>query len=415
MFADNMLNVSLHFAVPGLLFWWLTGALALKVFPPTVHQWPRRAGLAPLFWNKIMDAIVIRASWAKRAGLAAVVCFCALAAIFWQRQFAREFYYFNGFKEMRRNNFAQAVLELKKAYSLHSREVNNNYELANAFVRAGELEQAGWAYGEALKANAGYDEIYFNMAVVQKRAGKFQEAAHALEASVFINPLNPPVYQALAEIYTAEAAAPAAGVRHAAPAYGLSAKDAAAGAGARIFSDAVKIFPDDGNMWNTLGYFYSLQKDLPKARAAYGRGVRVDPENRMLAENLAGAAARMKIKSDPDLQWLALYNEASGGLSGGDINRAVKNADILLDLAPGNVKVLMLKAKLLFKAGDTGGAETLLSSLLKKNPADNSARYGLAAIYEKEGDFARARTEWGIFLQFDPGNTAVAARLKALP
>jgi len=408
MFADNMFNVSLHFAVPGLLFWWLTGALALKVFTPSVAdgaRGPRQAGVTVADGARgprqarvtTLYPLPSTLRWPGRAGLAALICLCLITAVFWQRQFAREFYYFNGFKEMRRNNFAQAALELKKAYDRHSREVNSNYEMANAFVRAGEPEKAEWAYGEALKANAGYDEIYFNLAVVQKRAGKSLEAAHALETSVFINPLNPPVYQALAEVYIAEATAPAAG------------------AGARIFSDAVKMFPNDGNMWNTLGYFYNLQKDLPKARAAYGRGVRADPENRMLAENLAGAAARMKIKSDPDLQWLARYADASGGLSGGDIKQAVKTTDILLNLDPANVKVVMLKAKLLFKAGDIGGAETLLSSLLEKDPADNSARYGLAAIYEKEGDFSRARAEWGIFLQFEPGNAAVAARLKALP
>ncbi|MCX5786328.1 MAG: tetratricopeptide repeat protein [Elusimicrobia bacterium] len=447
MFADNMFNVSLHFAVPGLLFWWLTGALALKVFspapsfslqpsaadsPPKAEQasvtapvWLRRAGLAPLFWDKLLARNIIggtgnRVSWAKSAGLAALVCFCALSVIFWQRQFTREFYYFNGFKEMRRNNFAQAARELKKAYDQYPREVNTNYELANAYVRAGEFEKAEWAYAEALNANAGYDEIYFNLAVVQRRTGKTPEALSALKTSAFINPLSPQVYQALAEIYISSsgvALPPGSGpaVPGSAGSGGGGTKELAAKEGVRLFSDAVRVFPDDGNMWNTLGYFYTLQKDLPGAKMAYGRGVRVDPDNKMLAENLAGIAVRMKIKDDPDVAWLERYGSASAGLAGGDINKAVKEAGALLNLDPGNAKLITLKAKLLFKAGDMEGAKTLLLILLKRNPADNAARYGLAVTYEKEGDFSSAKAEWERFLQFEPGNASVAARLKALP
>ncbi|HAH30914.1 MAG TPA: hypothetical protein DCL44_01220 [Elusimicrobia bacterium] len=405
MFADNMFNVSLHFAVPGLLFWWLTGALALRVFSP-----------APSF--SLQPSAF---GWPRRAGLAALVCICALSAILWQRQFTREFCYFNGFKEMRRNNFSQAALELKKAYDQHSHEVNTNYELANAYVRSGEPEKAEWAYHEALKANAGYDEIYFNLAVVQSRLGKKPKALSALQTSVFINPLNPQVYQALAEIYISSPGIippPVSGSEGpgiAGLSAGEGAKERAAREGVRLFSEAVRVFPNDGNMWNTLGYFYTLQKDIPGAKMAYGRGVRIAPDNKMLADNLVGMVARMRIKNDPDMEWLQLYNSASAGLAGGDIKKALKDADTLLNLDPGNTNLLALKAKLAFIAGDLGGAKTLLSALLEKNPADNSVRYGLATTYEKMGDFSRAKAEWARFLQIEPGNAAVAARLKALP
>ena len=56
-----------------------------------------------------------------------------------------------------------------------------------------------------------------------------------------------------------------------------------------------------------------------------------------------------------------------------------------------------------------------LQEVLRLDPADNSARYGLAVVYEKEGNFAAAREEWGRFLEREPANAAVAARLQALP
>jgi cytochrome c-type biogenesis protein CcmH/NrfG len=56
----------------------------------------------------------------------------------------------------------------------------------------------------------------------------------------------------------------------------------------------------------------------------------------------------------------------------------------------------------------------MLKAVLQTNPQDNMARYGLAVIYEKRGDIPAARAEWETFLQFEPANAAVLARLKAL-
>ena len=89
-------------------------------------------------------------------------------------------------------------------------------------------------------------------------------------------------------------------------------------------------------------------------------------------------------------------------------------AQELLALDPANIKARTLRAKLLFKAGRLDEAARELEAVLTENQTDNSARYGLAVIYEKKGDLPAARAEWGTFLQFEPGNTAVAGRLSAL-
>ncbi|MEI7529242.1 MAG: O-antigen ligase family protein [Elusimicrobiota bacterium] len=382
MLADNMLNVSLHFAVPALAFWWVAGALALKT---------RGAG-APAYaaWRRPRAA-------AAAAGLL-IVC-CLGGAWYWERQFTRELRYFSGFKAMRMNNFAGAAAELKSAWEAHPREVNSNYEMGNAYVRSGDLEKGAWGYLEALKANSGYDEIYFNLAIVLKRLNRPLEALNYLQVSSFINPLSQLTWQALAELYIS-----------------LPDRDARGRAAAADYEEAVKAFPYDGNMWNTLGYFYTLAKDYPAARGAYARGVRVAPENRMLAENLMGTARRLGLNSDPDVAWLGRYLALERELTApGYRPAALQAAEALAAAEPGNLKARTLRAKYYFRAGRLADARADLTAVLRANDADNAVRYGLAVVYEKERNFPAARAQWARYLDYEPGNAAAAARLKALP
>ena len=379
MLVDNMLNVSLHFAVPAMAFWWLAGSLALKTAGTGEYpEWKRPRAAA--------------------AAACALLACCLACGWFWERQFMREFHYFNGFRAMRVGNTAGAAEELHTAWKMQPREVNSNYEMGNAYVHAGELEKGVWAYREALNSNAGYDEIYFNLAIVLRRLGRNEEALKFLKTSTLINPLNRTTWQALAEVYL-----------------GAPDKAAAAPAAAADLSEAVKVFPYDANLWNALGYFYVQEKDFKAARSAYAGGVKAAPENTMLAANLAGISRQLGLANDPALDWLSSYSALTRSLDGPVLpSGALKAADALVALDPESGKALALRAKLFFKAGRLDEARKDLVSVLQKNNEDNSARYGLAVIYEKQGDMAAARAEWGTFLQFEPGNAAVAARLKAL-
>ncbi|MDO8805518.1 MAG: tetratricopeptide repeat protein [Elusimicrobiota bacterium] len=378
--CDNLLNVSLHFAVPGMAFWWVAGALALKTCGTgTYPAWKRPRAAAAAAW---------------------VLLLCCLgAAWLWERQFMREFRYFNGFRAMRSNNFPAAVAELEGAWKANPREVNSNYEFGNAYVRAGELEKGAWAYGEALKSNSGYDEIYFNLAIILKRLGRSGEALNYLRVSSVINPLNITTWQAIAEVYLA-----------------MPDKEAVAARAAADFEEAVKIFPNDPGLWNTLGYFHTLLKNYEAARRAYGRGVKADPGNAMLVENLAGVSRQLGLKNDPDLAWLAAYGRAEkiAAGPGGIAAQEVKAAEALLAMEPANLKARLLCAKIYYKAGRLPEARAVLEGLLKETYSDNQARYGLATIYEKEGNIQLARAEWQRFLQLEPGNAAAAQRLQAL-
>ena len=380
MFADNMFNVSLHFAVPAMIFWWLMGAFSKKL------SGARGSG---------------GASWAKPAAGAAaaglLILFCAAGAWYWSAQFMREVHYFRGFKAMRRSDFSGAAAELKKAYDSHGREVNNNYELANAYVRSGDLPGAKWAYGEALKANAGYDEIYFNMAIVEKRLEETASALTHLKVSAFINPLSAATYSVMAESYVKDGP-------------GLAEE------AVKYLGPAADIFPGDPAILNALGYFYTQLKDYRSAKNMYGRGVRANPGDAMLVRNLSAAAAQLGLKDDPDILWFRKYQEVRGLLAANNVSASARAAaDALVKLDPENPGALALRGKLSYRAGDIQSAKRDLLRVLSVNPADSVTRYGLAVIYEQEGDFKSARSEWETLLQTEPGNAAAAQHLKNLP
>ncbi|MCG2726177.1 MAG: O-antigen ligase family protein [Elusimicrobia bacterium] len=382
MFIDNMLNVSLHFAVPAFLFWWIVGALSLKLSSPDG---------SPKYLVLILNKNI------KNLISLSLVLLCFVGIYYWHSQFMREIHYFKGFKLMRKARFSQAVDELKKAYSYHGREVNNNYEFANAYVRMDDYPKAQWAYQESLKSNCGYDEIFFNFAVVNKKLRKFDLALENLKMSILINPINIANYTALAEIFMSD--------------IGKYSKE-----GALFFENALRIFPFDANIINTLGYFLTTEKNYKRAKEVYARGVKINPANEMLVSNLKMVAERLKVKNDSDIKWLAQYKDLENSLKGNNYTKdSLDIADALLQDAPYSAAVMYLKSKILFVLGEYSLSKKCLEKILKINPENADARYGLGNIFEKEGNCEAAKKEFIEVFKSNPGNDGLKARLKKMP
>ncbi|MEA3306891.1 MAG: O-antigen ligase family protein, partial [Elusimicrobiota bacterium] len=381
MFVDNMLNVSLHFAVPAFLFWWLVGSLSLKLSSP--DGTPKYIGLN--FNKNIIRSISFLLIVLSLGGI-----------YYWRAQFMREIHYFRGFKLMRKAHFSQAAVELKTAYNYHSREVNSNYEMANAYVRMKDFSKAHWAYEESLKSNCGYDEIFFNFAVVNKKLKNFDSALDNLKISLLINPVNISNYTALAEIFMSDT--------------GKYSKE-----GIYFFEKALRIFPFDMNIINTLGYFLTTEKDYKKAKGVYSRGVKINPGSDMLIGNLRMVVARLKIKNDPDIKWLEDYKKLERSLNANNYTKkSLRAADALLKDAPYSAAVMYQKSKILFARGEYSLSKSYLIKILKINPKNIDARYALGTVLEKEGDCSAAKKEFIEILKIAPDNKRVKARLKKM-
>ena len=204
MLADNMLNVSLHFATPAFLYWWNIGLL-ISLF-------------------NLKDMSISLKSILSRVIVFIIIISGCIVIIRYTKNFLGEMHYFNGFK-LKQSSLQEAIVELETAHRFQRFEVNNNYELANAYARTNDRDKAIETYKEALRANAGYDEIYFNLATILSQNGKIKDAAPEYTRSLYLNPTSLESYAALGSIF-------------------LQTPDFYSKAGCLLFKQAVFFFPE---------------------------------------------------------------------------------------------------------------------------------------------------------------------------
>ncbi|HAM36837.1 MAG TPA: hypothetical protein DEB40_13410 [Elusimicrobia bacterium] len=379
MLVDNLLNVSLHFAVPGFMFWWAAGL---------VMGLPAAADGG---WRRVNKAAV-----AKGLGLAAL---CAALAVswYWVRVLNREARYFSGFKLLRQGAQAQAIKQLESSRSWGPREVNAIYELGNAYARAERFADAERAYRQALAANAGYDEIYFNVgAVTGARLGQASRALDFYRMARLINPVSAEVYNSLSAVYLQDPG------RFAVPAR-------------ELLESAVRFFPDNANHWHNLAYLDSLQKRWPEAIAAYTRALTLAPDM-TISENALLAVARQSGRPRPPiLDALALLRELDARLGRSDYSPA--SLDLALRLAaqfPEMTKARFLAGSLLLVRGRAPEAIPHLEWVVSREPRHVSALANLGNAYASVGRPKDAAAKFREALSLDPRNAAAQSGLRAL-
>ncbi|MBI5629469.1 MAG: O-antigen ligase family protein [Elusimicrobia bacterium] len=269
MLADNLLNVSLHFPVPAFVFWWCAGA-ALASLPGRQEdaRQPRR-------WSGVAVGL---ASAALVAGI----------AWHWTKVFNREWRYFSGFKLLRHSALAQASQQLEKARDWGPPEVNSLYELGNSYARAQRFQEARKAYAAALQANAGYDEIYYNIGVIEAaHLGSPRQAIPFLEAALCINPLSAEAHNQLQNIY-------------------LGDPQSHAERAEALLKRALALHPGNPSHWNNLGFLRALSSDYPAAERAYAQALRLDPNFSAAERNLLALARQSGRPIHPIVERLPL-------------------------------------------------------------------------------------------------------------
>ncbi len=369
MIADNMLNVSIHFAVPATLFFFLLGVLSKNLGRPAETLEIKKYG-------KFFSVLIF------------IISFILTA--FWISQFLREIYYFKGFKEMRQNDFYNAIKDLEKAYSFNKREVNNNYELANAYARTEELDKAIFMYEESLKTNAGYDEIYFNLGVVQKKKGLWDSAFKNFKTSVWINPLNEKGYYALAEI----------GLNN-----NKNIKEII-----EILEDGIKIHKYNSYIYNLLGYSYETLKDYEKSAYYYKKAAENDPLNDNYFLNYKRTSRDIKSKTE---EFINIYRDVNlkNLFNPEELYKKLKNMETEFQ---DNPKFDFLMARYYFEKGDYQKSIDLLNSIKERDPSFYSAVYSLGVNYEKMGKYEEAIEMYEYYLSLNPARNDLRERINKL-
>jgi len=298
-FVDNMLNVSIHFPMPAVIFW-INMGLIFGIGRSAMKGKPVRS-LSASFPLRLAASVL-------------ALLFAGGVVALNVRTLLCEAHYFRGFKYARREaNLARTADECLLAHNIYPLNVDNNYEMGNAYARLGQKEKAIWAYKEALKANPGYDEIYFNLGVMYMQVNKMAEAAAVLEESAAINPLYPDTHFSLGNVYiqqgqwrrSIEAYRACLELK---PAYRMALDNLSVAVtqmfnegesyvekedwdGAeKIYEDIVRLYPDDEKALLYLGNIYFKKKKLKEAVREYRRALEVSGGKNLNVMNNLGMA-----------------------------------------------------------------------------------------------------------------------------
>ncbi len=375
MWIDNLLNVSIHFAVPQFLYWWNLGLLANIGYRKEVY--------------------VSLKTPARKAVIYFLIIWGAFLIVRYYRCFMGEIHYFEGFKLSKQNDIVRAIPELEEAHSYQRLEVNNNYELANAYARAGMRDKAIWGYMESLKANAGYDEIYFNLATVISQMGHFDEGITEYTRSLFINPLSQEAYNALGSIFMREPNV-----------YSKAALD--------MYEQNVKVYPENKDAWNNIGYIYTQSNRYQEALAAYKKALELDPDFDVARRNFKAVLAKANIKDDFLAKTDALFSAIDGRIQKQDWDGALNKCNELLKLIPNSYKAKLYEGNIYFSQKNFDKAIAVYTEILLVRPDSNPVKTNLAMAYSETGKFDLAKTKINEVLAADPNNPGAKQALAVI-
>lgn len=244
--VDNLAgNVTLFFPTPAFLFFWMAGQLSGgEVIPRENH----------------------RVFWVRGLGLFLLLSGGALA-VFSARSFVGQALSFKADSLLQRQQWAEGVKVLENSLRWNPADVHSAFNLGNAYVTMARLagseggatlrKKALVAFDAALGVNPGYEEIHHNRAAVLMEENRWEESAESLQRALNLNPLRPDTYQEIGLIYLNKLKDPTQAER--------------------IFSQAVRVFPQDRRFWEALGYLALQRGDPPAAQHAFAKARSIEP------------------------------------------------------------------------------------------------------------------------------------------
>jgi len=343
MLVDNLLNVSLHFPMPALLFWvWMGLAMGI------CHRWG--------VWER---RISIKKFLVYPLG---IIIFGII--LFNLKYFRGEVHYFKGFKYAKNNTtLGNAVKECELSYKIYPLNVDNNYELGNAYARLNEKEKAIWAYLEAIEVNPGYDEIYSNLGIMYGQTERIPEAIEALSKSIEINPLSVPTRSYLAQVHIG-------------------------------------------------------RKEWEKAAHQYREILELEPENLKVKANLSYVQAQMEGKPPipaPTQEIKLLFKKGEKYVKNEDWNRAEETYGKIIELVPGNIKAHLYLGNIYFSQGKIEKAVNQYKKIVELSPIFNiGAHNNLGLAYLELKKVNLAKEEFQKVLKVDTGNELAIKKLKEI-
>ncbi len=283
---------------------------------------------------------------------------------------------------VKQGDYHLAIVQFKHLLKSKPGSYDLNYNLALAYHRAGEEDQAAAQIQKMLlqRENAELDNL---LGEVEAARGNYSQALAAYRQAAVLDPRSGE-YQL---DYATELAL------HSNPSEAL-----------KIFSAGVKSFPDSANWWMGLGGCYYLVGKYKEAAETLLHASQLAAGNSNvyamlgLAYEAAGPlkkpiAQRFEdyLKTHPgDAVSHYFYGkillDQNQGKAGSNLDQAQRELNKAVELNPALAQARLELAKILKIRGETRAARTQLETVVKLDPESSDAYYQLMQVYRKLGE-----------------------------
>ena len=266
------------------------------------------------------------------------------------------------------------------------------YQLAGAYLKNNNVNEAKLALEQAISSNPSYLDAISLLAEINIRTGRSDLAIEPLTRMLQTYPEQRRAAMLLATAYGA-----------------LDRPDDAAA----VLQEQARLAPNDPNPYSALGLTYRRAKRYDEARQQFEKAKQLDPNNVALLTQLVELdlqqkrfdAARQRIRSQfqggPDSAgahfWEARVLAAEGKWDG--VEDEVRQT---LKLAPNLPGAYDLLVQAYIETNKLPQAVKQLEKLLAKEPKNSSALVTLGLVYERMKDYPKERDVYEKVLSIDP-------------
>lgn len=207
-----------------------------------------------------------------------------------------------------RSNLEQGIPELVRALdSLKPQRPEPWFELASAYLAAGQVDRAIATYRESLRIDSSYSPSLLGLAAAFRQSGQLAQAAASFEQAAQAAPDNPRAWNELGQVDLDLDRLPQAGAAFKQslalapempqPHNGLGIVLAQSGdfhAAEAEFREAIRILPNYGEAHGNLAGVLDLEHDIPQAFHEFDLAVRQAPNDASTHFNYGALLAREK-------------------------------------------------------------------------------------------------------------------------
>ena len=406
MLVDNFLgNVSLHFCIPAFLFWWQAGLMfGMAKTPPRKPEQEsgRHSDRSPRETALDYHLIPVSNHFKMLLLWLGIAFFSGSAAFAFRKEF-QEIFYFSGFKLAKAPNvpLEAAKEQLERAWKWFPREVNSNYELSNTYARLSQQagrqgiaqsaesfrQKAMWAYLESLRSNAGYDEIYFNLAAtlaitnwnedkgasfevatpdgktVTESVEDFGGAITNFTRALRINPMSLEGYTYLGNIF-------------------LQGRPKYLEQAGLLFKQGVRFYPKNKDLWVNLAFYHIEKGEFSEALEHLARAMDIDPFYDITRKNIRAVTGRPEFSRHPLAEVDRDLLQLNGWIAAKNWPLIKERMEFCVKVLPECSALRLVLANVCFEMRLWDKAVAEYKKTLELDPANVTAATNLALVYK---------------------------------